>query len=37
LSLRKFLSRGPQIARALRVIRPNRPMQLTKAASILIR
>jgi hypothetical protein len=34
LSLRKFLRRGRAIARALRVIRPRRPMQLSEAAKI---
>lgn len=37
LSLPVFLRRGRQIARALRVLRPSRPMQLSKAAKILLR
>lgn len=37
ISLQKFLSRGRTLARALRVIRPRRPMQLTKAARLLAR
>jgi len=37
LRLRTFLRRGRQIARALRVLRPRRPMQLSEAAKILIR
>ncbi len=36
LSLSTMLRRGRQIARALRVLRPNRPMQLSKAGKILI-
>ena len=36
LTLRRFLRRGPAIARALRVLRPNRPMQLLQARSILV-
>jgi len=35
LSLRKFLRRGRAIARALRVIRPNRLMQMSRMATIL--
>jgi hypothetical protein len=34
--LRTFLKRGRAIAHALRVRRPKRPMQLTKAAKILL-
>jgi hypothetical protein len=37
LSLRRFLERGRAIARALRVIRPQRPMQLTMLAKIVNR
>jgi hypothetical protein len=36
LKLRMFINRGPMIARALRVQRRNRPMQLTMAAKILL-
>jgi len=35
LTLRKFLRRGRAFARALRVLRPNRPMQLAQAGEIL--
>lgn len=37
LSLGTFLQRGRAIARALRVIRPKRPMQLVRMESILTR
>jgi len=37
LPLGTFLRRGRAIARALQVHRPGRPMQLSKAAKILIR
>lgn len=37
LRLHVFLRRGRQIARALRIDRPERPMQLSKAREILIR
>ena len=36
MKLRHFLRRGRAIARALRVIRPARPMQLSGAAKILV-
>jgi hypothetical protein len=36
LPLRRFLRRGRAIARALRVIRPKRPMQLAAARRILV-
>ncbi len=37
LRLRHFLRQGGAIARALRVIRPNRPMQLSRAREILVK
>ena len=37
LPLRTFLRRGRAIARALQVHRPGRPLQLSKAAKILVR
>ena len=37
LPLGTFLRRGRAIARAMRVHRPGRPMQLSKAANILVR
>jgi hypothetical protein len=37
LSLPTFLERGPQIARALQVLRPRRPMQLIQVGEILNR
>jgi len=36
LPLRRFLRQGRAIARALRVIRPKRPMQLSTMRSILL-
>jgi hypothetical protein len=35
LRMRRFLRRGAAIARALRVIRPRRPMQLSQIARII--
>lgn len=35
MKLSRFLRRGRALARALRVIRPARPMQLSRAARIL--
>ena len=37
LTLRKFLRRGRALARALRVLRPSRPMQLSQVGEILNR
>jgi hypothetical protein len=37
LSVQTILRRGRHIARALQVLRPNRPMQLSQTAKILIR
>jgi hypothetical protein len=37
LTLRKFLRRGRAIARALRVNRPNRPMQMSGMGNILLK
>jgi hypothetical protein len=37
LTLHKFLRRGRAIVRALRVIRPNRPMQMSGMANILMK
>jgi len=34
LPLKKFIQRGPAIARSLRVIRPNRPMQMSRLENI---
>jgi hypothetical protein len=34
LRLQKFIQRGPAIARSLRVIRPNRPMQMSRLENI---
>jgi len=34
LRLQKFIRRGPAIARSLRVIRPNRPMQMSRLENI---
>jgi len=35
LSLQQFLRRGRNVARALRVLRPHRPMQLLSAGKIM--
>ena len=37
LTLRKFLRRGRALARALRVLRPSRPIQLSQVGEILNR
>ena len=36
LTLRRFLRRGRVFARALRVLRPNRPMQMSQIGEILM-
>ena len=37
LTLRKFLRRGRAIARALRVTRPNRPMQMSRIREVFLK